>query len=86
MKQCYSYLKLIDHNKLIASYSDDIPLTDTICVKPVVLLVSSDKNRCNPYSEYEELDNEDRPMLKALSLVLWIKFVTCDLPQIFESY
>lgn len=84
MLECYTYLNLIDHNKLINEYSDEVALNGIRKIKPVLLLMGSDENPCNPYNEYYDLEN--RPFLKALSLVLGIKFVTCDLPFIFESY
>lgn len=86
MLECYTYFKLIDHDKLISDYSNEISVNDSIKIKPVVLLVGSDENPCNPYNEFFDLDSEDRPILKALSLVLGIKFVSCDLPFTFESY
>lgn len=86
MLECYSYLKLVDHERLIDSYKEDIGTAEKVSVKPVVLLVNSENNPCNPALEYEEIDTEQRSMLKALSLALGLKFVTCNLPFIFESY
>lgn len=84
--ECYTYLKIVDHKKLISDFSDDISEPASASVKPVVLMVTSDSNKCNPYTEYDELDSEERPMLKALSLALGIKIVTCDLPFIFDAF
>lgn len=84
--ECYTYLKIVDHKKLISDFSDDISKPASASVKPVVLMVSSDSDKCNPYTEYDELELEKRPMLKALSLALDIKFVTCDLPFIFDAF
>ena len=84
--ECYTYLKLIDHKKLLSDYKANISSTNSTEIKPVVLLVNSEDSPCNPYLEFLDLDSGQRPMLKALSLVLGIKFVTCDLPFIFDSY
>jgi len=81
--ECYSYLKIVNHNKLISDFSDDIPEPAITKVKPVVLLGTSDSNPCKPYTEYKDLNSTKRAMLKALSSALRIKFVTCDLPNIF---
>lgn len=83
--ECYTYFKLIDHDKLISDYRDDVSVNDSIKIKPVVLLVGSDENPCNSYKEFCDLNSKDRPNLKAFSLALGIKFVTCDLPLTFKS-
>lgn len=83
--ECYTYYKIVDHDRLRDDFSDEIGNSE-VEIKPVILLVNSDDNPCNPYIEYDEMECGERSMLKALSLALGIKFVICDLPQIFDSY
>lgn len=77
--ECYTYYKIIDLEKLAMDFTNK----KDVNVVPTVMLVSSDENECLAYKEYEEMEIEERPMLKALSLLMGIKFVTLDLPEIF---
>jgi len=81
MLECYTYFKVIDHDKLIFDYSDEISVNDSIKIKPVVLLVG----QCNSYNEFRDLDSKDRHHLKELSLALGIKFVAWDFSLIISN-
>jgi hypothetical protein len=82
----YTYFRIVDHEKLKSDYKGIAKIDDNTVVMPVVLLVNSNKQQCKPYQEYQEMERDERPKLKALSLALEIKFVTCELPYIFESF
>jgi len=83
--ECYTYFKIVDHNKLMADYNDEININESTKIKPVVLLVSSNENPCKSYNEFIEMNDNKRPFLKTLSSKLDIKIVTCELPLIFST-
>lgn len=79
MLEIYTYSIVIDKNKLVNDCLGD-KNTDGIKLIPTVLLVEG----CNAYKELDQMESGIRPKLKALALVLGIKFFTIEL-QVYET-
>jgi hypothetical protein len=77
--ESYTYSKIVDQNKLKKDCSDkyfNSKSHDKIIIKPAVLLIPPD---CTAYNELKEIENNKRPMLKDLTLVLDVNIFTLEL-------
>jgi hypothetical protein len=87
--EIYTYWLTIDMDKLkndiIAkcpfynSLNIDVETFKKCNIQPAVMVVSAFENRHNSFKELKELENDNRPMLKALSNKLGITFFSPDI-------
>jgi len=75
--ESYTYFKIVDQNKLKKDFLDkyfNSDSLDKIIIKSAILLVPG----CTAYYELKEMEENERPMLKALFLALDVNIFTLE--------